>query len=70
MRWIKIIHDLPVENSLVYVKLENKSDEILCNYKDDSFGLGDYDFRVIKWKYALPIYDSLSSNPLLQSSIH
>lgn len=53
MKWKSILDELPMNGSLVYVKTSKKSDELLCNYKNDSFGLGDFDFKIIKWRYAI-----------------
>ena len=52
MKWINIDRDLPEDGAIVYVKITGKP-EILCNYKNDSFGLGDYDFKIVKWRYAI-----------------
>lgn len=52
MKWINIIDQFPEDGAIVYAKMNGKP-EILCNYKNDSFGLGDYDFRVVKWRYAI-----------------
>lgn len=51
MNWKSILDELPINGSLVYAKIGSK--ELLCNYKDDSFGLGDYDFQITKWRYAV-----------------
>ena len=52
MKWNSILDELPMNGSIVYVKMINKP-EMLCNYKNDSFGLGDYDFKIVKWRYAI-----------------
>lgn len=48
MNWINIDEDLPSNGSKVCVKLSNNK-SIVCTYKNDSFGLGDLDFQVLKW---------------------
>lgn len=54
MNWTKITDDFPVEGSVVCAKLQGKKHFILCQYKNDSFGLGDDDLRVIRWGYIVP----------------
>lgn len=53
MKWIKIKDDLPIEGSFVLARIENKKHSLLCRYKNDSFGLGDDDFKVDSWKYII-----------------
>lgn len=53
MNWIKIEEDLPINGSIVRVELSKKKTN-LCIYKNDSFGLGDNDFKVLKWMYLIP----------------
>ncbi len=52
MNWNDINDELPSDNTIVYAMLGNV--EALCRYKNDSFGLGDADFKVKKWRYAVP----------------
>lgn len=50
MTYIKITEDLPINGSFVYAKMKGKP-EMLRLYKDDSFGLGDDDYLVTRWRY-------------------
>jgi len=52
MEWIEIEEDLPFENAMVYAELPRKK-IVWCIYQNDSFGLGDNDFDVIRWQYAM-----------------
>lgn len=54
MNGIKITEELPENGSIVYAKMEG-SPELLCKFKNDSFGLGDDDFKIISWRYAIPV---------------
>lgn len=54
MNWTSILNDFPEEGSIVFVRIERKNSHFLCKFKNDSFGLGDEDFRVLEWRYAIP----------------
>lgn len=53
MNWIDILEELPDNGTIVYVMIVNKI-EIMCLYNNDSFGLGDHDYNVTKWRLAFP----------------
>lgn len=55
MEWIKITDELPINGSIVYAKTASQSQGFLCKFKNDSFGLGDHDFKVIEWRYLYPM---------------
>ena len=52
--WNSIINDFPENDAYVYVKLSNRHESLLCRYKNDSFGLGDLDLEVERWRYVFP----------------
>jgi len=54
MKWTNIIEALPENGSIVYARIEGKPN-LLCKFKNDSFGLGDDDFNVVSWRYAIPL---------------
>jgi hypothetical protein len=54
MKWNNIDEGFPDNGAILWVKIPGLQD-ILCKFRDDSFGLGDLDFKVIKWRYAIPI---------------
>lgn len=64
MDWTKIHEEFPEEGSYVCAKMENKKDALLCRYKNDSFGLGDDDFKIKSWRYLLP---PMPQNPKRQN---
>lgn len=72
MKWININKDFPAEGSIVFVRIENIDGEMLCKFKNDSFGLGDLDFNVTKWRYAIPNVSTNLKSPYynLQSTSH
>ena len=53
MNWTKINDELPEDGYLVFVKIGRKKVDTLCKYNNDSFGLGDLDFEVSKWRYVV-----------------
>ena len=54
LNWTNIINELPEEGSIVFVRIGRKKTDILCRFRNDSFGLGDDDFQVSKWRYVVP----------------
>ena len=54
MNWIKIVEELPENGSIVYAKMEGNP-ILLRKFKNDSFGLGDDDLKIVSWRYAIPI---------------
>lgn len=50
MEWIKTKDDLPKNGSYVLARIGNGS-AVLCQFKNDSFGLGDDDMWISSWKY-------------------
>lgn len=54
MNWTNITSEFPEEGSIVFVKVARRKNYLLCQFKNDSFGLGDLDFRVSKWRYVVP----------------
>jgi hypothetical protein len=51
MKWIKLDEALPENDTLCWVNLAGE-DPLLCLYANDSFGLGDDDFKILAWKEA------------------
>ena len=52
MKWTEIEEDFPEEGEVVCVVGPTK-DSLVCVYENDSFGLGDYDFQVTRWRHIL-----------------
>lgn len=53
MKWISVKEEFPRNGDMVCVKIPKK-DPFICIYKDDSFGLGDLDFKVTQWRLMGP----------------
>lgn len=53
MNWISIINEIPPNGAIVFARTKGKT-ELLCKFTNDSFGIGDMDFEVVKWRYAVP----------------